>query len=260
MTRRFLPDLHPALRRRLTHLAIGGCVALALAQFGYAGLRGSQADQAVAEAARIRDDVAARQRAADAQPDGPDAGTQSGAATFLSRIERTASAASARITRLAPRTQDAGMYDVEVVADHVSLVRFVVGVEASGALIHSLGTGRASADGDLTATHLVLSPGSGQPLTGAHFQALRVRAEGAGVRDVAAQAGQAATDRLPVLPGAHRLTAVSSVGSVRWATIDDADYRVGQSVADAQVLEIHPDAVVLSDGRRRMVLRLSRGD
>ena len=253
-------------RRRLTlSLAVLFIAAELFVWFGY-GAKARHvardattvADQLQAELAPLQErlqllQVQARKRESEG-PKSPNA--------FLRSVDAAAAREKVKVVRLVPRPGQSGAFDAEFVAGFPGFLRFTAELERLGAAIRDLQLKTATATNtsshDLSITFTLISA-SASPLEGAHIDELQTRVASAELRDATNPAGGSSDDgsERPMLPGPHRLTAISRIADTLIATIGGLDYQAGDRIDGSIVTEIRADRVLLSEGRDQYVLRFA---
>ncbi|MGB0721130.1 MAG: hypothetical protein ACPGU7_01930 [Gammaproteobacteria bacterium] len=195
-----------------------------------------QVAEAIAEAADAKEDVA---RGVRQMPD------------FLRRINAIANEHSVIIRRLVPTEESRFKFKIDIITDYWTFLRFTSDLESLNTVVHNLEVHPYNPDPERP-EHLItfsITPrNDAEPLSGARLDALRedVRKK---VRNPFQRFAYDKTRREVraeiELTWIHKLTGIGETTSGPQATIDNTDYRVGDTLLGKRITEIRSDRVYL---------------
>lgn len=249
----------PVLRRVLPGLLAAIAAAELFAYAGYGSVERRMAADTLQLADRVREeDVPLRRTARDAAAASDRPVGEPDLTAFLKAVNAAATRAGVEVTRLAPRTDQTGLLDIELSARFPELLRFVAEAERLQGVFYGLQLRQPDAPTEPGTDRLAISFALEMP----RHHDPDFRGTAPVTLDAAAHdpfAPPSAVDQREDRSAKHRLTGVTRVGSVLMATIDGRDYLEGDHLDDTVVATIREDGVVLAAGPLRYRLRFASG-
>ncbi|MGB0712905.1 MAG: hypothetical protein ACPGUC_05030 [Gammaproteobacteria bacterium] len=199
-----------------------------------------QVAKAVKDAKDVKEDVA---RGVRQMPD------------FLRRINAIANAHNVIIRRLVPTTESRFKFKIDIVTDYWTFLRFTSDLESLNTVVHNLEVHPYNPDPERP-EHLIsfsITPrNDAEPLSGARLDALRedVRKKVRNPFQRFAYDKSRREVRAEIeLTWIHKLTGIGQTAAGPQATIDNRDFRVGDTLLGKRITEIRSDRVYLVSDR-----------